>query len=573
MTSQPFVFKIGGEAGFGIGSAGLTFAKIASRSGYHVFDYLEYPSIIRGGHNVLEVCVSEEKIRAPYAHTDFLLALNQETLDRHMHELSTDAIVLFDSEFKMNASKLPSSVTALDIPAFRLAKENGSTILMRDTITLGATIALLEGSLEIFNELIAEEFARKGEEVVKKNQLLAHIGFEYIQKHFSHAHKPILRPKKKTKPQLVINGNEAVALGAIAGGMQFAAIYPMTPTSNILHVLAAHQAEFDFIYKQPEDEISAINMAIGAAFAGARSMVATAGGGFCLMAEGYGLAGMTETPVVMIEGMRGSPATGLPTWTEQGDLRFVLHAHQGDFPRIVLAPGDVDEAFHMTMQAFNLAEIYQTPVVVMIDKHLCESHESTKPFDYHSFTINRGKFKHAHIDNYERYAPSHDGISLRVPAGTGTHVIANSDEHSPTGYSSEESSDRIEQMNKRMQKLETCATKDMPEPTLYGPAQAPLTIVSWGSTKGVILEALKTHPEVNFLHLTWLSPFPTEAVKKILSKAHMILNIELNYSAQLGGLITEKTGIFLPHHLLKYDGRPIFPEEISAKIEELTKNT
>jgi 2-oxoglutarate ferredoxin oxidoreductase subunit alpha len=287
------------------------------------------------------------------------------------------------------------------------------------------------------------------------------------------------------------------------------------------------------------------------------------------MSEGYGLAAMTETPLVIIEGMRGGPATGLPTWTEQGDLRFVLHAHQGEFPRIVLAAGDAEEAFHLTMQAFNLADAYQTPVVVMVDKQVCESGFTTPEFDIRKYQIKRGKLLLKKQAGYKRYALVKDGISVRSVPGVGNHVVANSDEHNEHGYSNESAENRIAQMDKRMKKLEMCAQTDMPQPVLYGPRNADLTIVSWGSNKGVILEAMKYFDRVNFLHLTWVSPFPARAVKNVLENARQILNVECNANGQMAGLIKEQTGIGIKHNLLKYDGRPFFPEEIIAKIKKM----
>jgi len=564
-----FTFKIGGPAGTGITSAGLMFSKIAARSGYHVFDYMEYPSIIRGGHNVMQTSVSDEPIATQLQSTDFLVALNQETVDRHVGELTTTGIMLYDTDEKIVIKTMPIGATALGLPLHMLARSNTGSIIVINTIALGVSLYLLGGDLKYLQDLLDEQFAKKGEKVLQQNLDAASAGFKYAQDNFSQYVISRLTKRKKTLPALVINGNEAVALGAIAAGLQFASIYPMTPTSSILQILAPLQQEFGFIYKQPEDEISAINMAIGASFAGARAMTATSGGGFCLMSEGFGLAGMTETPIVIIIGQRPGPATGLPTWTEQGDLRFVLHAHQGDFPRLILAPGDVTEAFHLTMQAFNLADKYQTPVVILVDKQICENHESVSPFNYAKYRIDRGKFTTKKIANYKRYSLSADGISLRAPAGSGNHVIANSDEHTVFGYSSEESSVRQAQMEKRMQKLITCEQKDMPAPILYGPAKADLTIVSWGSNKGAILAALKECSRVNFLHLTWLNPFPTAMVTKILRQAKKVLNIEANYTGQLGGLITEKTGLVLEHNFLKYDGRPFYPEEIITKIKEL----
>ncbi|MBI2038234.1 MAG: 2-oxoacid:acceptor oxidoreductase subunit alpha [Candidatus Magasanikbacteria bacterium] len=565
---QPFSVKIGGEAGFGIMSSGLIFSKVATRSGYHVFNYMEYPSIIRGGHNVMQIMVSEKSIAASYKHTDFLIALNQQTIDLHVSELSLNAGLMYDSATCV-LPKLPKGVTVFDIPIDKIVREIGGSFIFRNTIAIGAAAALVGGDIKILKDLLAEGFAGKSKELIEKNFRVAEAGYNYARQQYANKTKPILAIKKKKQKQMVIAGNDAIALGSIAAGMQFAAIYPMTPISNILHTLAPLQEKYNFIYKQPEDEISAINMAIGASFAGARAMTASAGGGFCLMSEGYGLAAMTETPLVIIEGMRGGPATGLPTWTEQGDLRFVLHAHQGEFPRIVLAAGDANEAFHLTMQAFNLADKYQTPVIIIVDKQVCESHFSVSPFEYNKYIADRGKFTVKKQASYKRYALSKDGISLRSIPGVGNHIVVNSDEHNELGYSNEEAKNRLDQMSKRMQKLATCAKEDLAKPELIGPKDADVTIVSWGSNKGAILEAMNDFDNVNFLHLTWISPFPTEAVKNILHKANRILNIECNSTAQMAGLIKEKTGIGIKDNLLKYDGRPFFPEEIIAKIKKM----
>jgi 2-oxoglutarate ferredoxin oxidoreductase subunit alpha len=312
-------------------------------------------------------------------------------------------------------------------------------------------------------------------------------------------------------------------------------------------------------------------MAIGAGYAGARAMTATSGGGFCLMTEGYGLAGMTETPVVIVMGMRGGPATGFPTWSEQGDLRFVLHAHHGDFPRIVLAAGDGKEIFYMTMKAFNLAEKYQTPVVVLVDKNTNEDDQSYEYFDEAAYQIDRGKLVLEKAEDFKRFALSDDGISPRTIPGTGNFFIANSDEHNQYGYSDEEAENRNEQHPKRMMKLVTCEKQDMEAPVLYGPEKADLTIVSWGSNKGSILQAMKEFANVNYLHITWMSPFPAEAVAKILKGAKSVLHIENNFTAQLAGLIREKTGIEIEKKYLKYDGRPFYVEELSEVFQEALK--
>ena len=287
------------------------------------------------------------------------------------------------------------------------------------------------------------------------------------------------------------------------------------------------------------------------------------------MTEGYGLAAMTETPLVIIEGMRAGPATGLPTWSAQGDLRMVLHSHQGDFPRIVLAAGDAEEAFYLTMDAFNLADKYQLPVVLLVDKNICENDQSLPVFDTSNYNLDRGKFTLGKQENYKRYKLEEDGISVRTIPGTGNFFIADSYEHTEEGFETEEIKEINTQMKKRMTKIATCSADEKTDPKLFGPKTADITIVSWGSNKGSILEALKKNPNVNFLHITWMNPFPSQAVKDILSKSKHIIDIECNYSASLAGLIREKTGIEITDFLLKYDGRPIFPEEIMEKIESI----
>jgi 2-oxoglutarate ferredoxin oxidoreductase subunit alpha len=517
-----FTLKIGGQAGQGIKSAGLLFAKLASRSGYYIYTHTEYPSLIRGGHNVMQINVSEEVVASPCLKTDLLIALDQTTIDKCGSEITGLSGLIYDSDKNLDVSKIKGKL--FPIPLSKFAKSAGGDELLVNTIALGAVVALLGGNLETLKNLLSEEYAEKKQELIELNKKVSELSYGYTKEKFGSSIKSIISPLKKIQSKTIVNGNEAVALGAIAGGLQFASMYPMSPASNILHVLAQYQEKYGYVYKQPEDEISAINMAIGASYAGARSMTSTSGGGFSLMVEGYGLAGMTETPVVIVDGMRGGPATGLPTWSEQGDLQFVLNAHQGDFPRIVLAAGDSKETFELTMKAFNLADKYQTPVMLLIDKNICENDQSYPVFDISKYNLNRGNFITKRVDEYQRYKIEPDGIHRSIPVGN--FFITNSDEHDETGFSTEEISDRNSQMQKRMKKLETCAKEDMEPPELYGLSRTALTIVSWGSNKGSILEAIKDNTNVNFLYLKWMSPFPSDEVKKILENSRYILDIE-----------------------------------------------
>lgn len=570
--------KIGAEAGQGVKSAGLMLAKLATRSGYHIYNHTEFPSLIRGGHNVIQVNISKDEITSPRKVNDLLVALNQDTIDKHCLEFADEAGVLFDSGGEINTSKVPKNVNLFGMPFSQLAEKSvvsGLAVnddLLINTVALGAVTSILGGSLTILIELISEEFGDKSEAIVKSNISAAENGFNYASDHYKKYLKQDLKPMdtlSSPTPYMVVTGNEAVALGAISAGVQYAAIYPMSPISNILHVLAQNQEKFGFIYKQPEDEISAINMAIGASYAGARSLVATSGGGFCLMTEGYGLAGMIETPLVIIEGMRPGPATGLPTWSDQGDLQMILNAHQGEFPRIVLAAGDAKETFELTMKAFNLADKYQTPVVLIIDKNICENDQSFPFFDFSDYKIDRGKFSTKLIPEYQRYEHSKDGVSQRTIPGVGNFFCANSDEHDQIGYSTEDPEIRNKMMEKRIAKLKTCKEQDMEEPKLYGSENADITIVSWGSNKGSILQALKVLENVNYVHITWASPFPSEELTKMLSKSKYILNIESNYTGQMARLIRENTKTEISDNLLRYDGRPFYPEEIIEKVKTL----
>ena len=565
MDNSVFKIKIGGCAGQGIKYSGLILGKLATRSGYNIYNYVEYPSLIRGGHNTIQVSISKDPVYGPSNKTDLLIALNQETVEKHLDELNEESFLLFDEKNKINSNK----GQVILIPLSKFALEAGGEILT-NSVALGAATALLSGDIDLFKNLIDEEFVDKDPKIRENNKKAVQLGYDYCQQKYKDKIKNILVKQEITQAKMVIEGTEAIALGAIAGGLQFAAIYPMSPIANILHVLAYYQEKYGYIYKQPEDEISAINMAIGASFAGARSMTATSGGGFCLMSEGFGLSAMTETPVVIVEGMRPGPATGLPTWSSQGDLQFVLNVHQGDFPRIVLAPGDAKEAFELTLTAFNLADKYQTPVVVLVDKNICEHNQSFEIFDISSSEIDRGKFTKELIPNYERYKIEADGISSRTIPGTGNFFITNSYEHDSFGFTTEDENEINTQVEKRMTKLKTIKN-DMPLPQLFGPEEADITLVSWGSNKGSILEALKLFNNVNFLHLTWLSPFPNQAVKQRLEKSRHIIDIECNYTGQLANLIREKTGIEISDKLLKFDGRPFFKEEIIDKINSVLK--
>ena len=573
-------WKIGGEAGFGIMTTGVMFSRLATRHGYHIYDYTEYPSLIRGEHNVYEVCVSEEEVFSQESYIDLLFALNQETIELHKHEFKTGGLLAYDNEtMKVNPDDYKGKQVILyPIPFVRLTREAGALKVMENNVALGASAALLSMGLEVLNKLIADTFVSKGQPVIEANQNAAKVGFDYVIKNPPQGFSRKL-PKREDHHKMVISGNEAVVLGAVAAGCKFYAAYPMTPTSAALALFASLGPKYGIVVKHAEDEISVINMAIGAGYAGVRSMVGTAGGGFSLMVEGLGLAGMTETPLVILMGQRPGPATGMPTWTGQGDLQFLIHASQDEFPRIILAPGDIEEAFYLTAEAFNLAEMYQTPVFVLTDKYIAEGHKSTDIYDLSKISINRGNLmswdEGNTVEGYLRYKVTADGIAKRALPGMKKALFtANSYEHNEYGYSTEESKERADQVDRRNRKLETYK-KTMPDPHVYGDVNAELTLVGWGSTKGPVLAALAQlkvegyAQKINFLHLTHVWPLPAEFVKQTLLASPKILLLEGNSLAQLGDLIREQTGIKLEQHYLRYDGRPFYPEDIAGKIKEM----
>lgn len=577
METNKVNVKIAGFAGQGIMMTGLTFSKACTRGGLHVFDYIEYPSLIKGGHNTYQIRVEEKEVKTQLRLINILIALNKETIYLHQDEMAPDGIIIYDNEVIKEVPNYRNDVKLAGVPLSRVAREAGADKLMENTVALGSTIAFLDYDLKIVEEVIKDMFKGKSVAIIKKNLDALKQGYNHTKENHMHFCTHKLTPINKTKERMVLTGNEAVAVGAIHAGCRFYSAYPMTPASSILHVLAGFSGKKDIVVKHVEDEISAINMAIGAGHMGLRSMTGTSGGGFALMGEGVSLAGITETPVVIVEAMRGGPGTGVPTWTEQADLKFILNAGHGDFPRLVVAPGDVEEAYELTKDAFNMAEKYQTPTIVLVDKYLSESHKSQDFFTTDA-RVDRGKLmSQEDLNNVEkgefrRYEVTGDGISPRsVPGLKNGMFLANSDEHTPYGYSCEEIDNRNAQHEKRMRKLEN-ARKDIPEPKIYGPKKADLTLVGFGSVKGPLRQTVdwaeKEGLKVNFLHLNWISPFPRDFVKKNLEGKKTLI-VENNISGQLQDVIREQTGITFEHHYRRYDGRPIYAEDLIEKIREV----
>ncbi|MGB4580701.1 MAG: 2-oxoacid:acceptor oxidoreductase subunit alpha [Coriobacteriia bacterium] len=582
--------KIGGEAGFGIKAAGQTLARSFVHAGLEVFDLSEYPSLIRGGHNTYTLRVSPRPISSHVETVDVLIALNRETVDLHLDELIAGGAVIFDPETTSTDGWLPNpKIRPVPVPLARFAKEAGGPI-MANTVALGAALALVHFPLDHLAEALTAQFAHKAPEIAEQNIAAAGAGYAYVEKMAPDFWMRV-EPDPDAATRLLVDGNEAVGLGALAAGIGFYAAYPMTPASSLLHFMAAHEHDAGVVVKHTEDEIAAMNMVIGAAFTGTRAMCASAGGGFALMVEAFGMAGVSESAVVVGVFTRPGPATGLPTWTEQSDLRYVLHAAQGEFPRVVLAPGDRTDAFELTWKAFNLADQLQTPVVILGDSYLSDNRESVPYFDLEAVTVDRGKLvaegdvaDHPEtVDEagrYLRYKLTDDGISTRVlPGVTGAIQLGNSYEHDEYGYGSagEPADMRAAQNEKRMRKLELARTL-VPRPASFGapPAEADVAVLFFGTTKGPVLEAMRwLEPDgvkVAAMQVVTLWPFPADDVAAFLGAAKRTVIIEGNYTGQLQGLVREQCLRDVDEQLHRYDGRPFSPEMVYAKLKEVAEN-
>ncbi len=564
---RKFLWKIGGEAGFGIMVSGLTFSKIAAKSGYHVFDYPEYPSLIRGGHNTYEVVISDEDAGASKWDVDMLVCLNKDTYDLHKHRLTSTSLVLYDPE----DFEVTDTVVKIHLPLKKWRKDFEIMQMMTNTIALGASLGLLGADMNILYAMLEKEFRKKGEEVIEFNKELAQTGFDFVKKQYKEYVVGILSLKHE-KDKLVMSGNEAFSLATVIADCRFFSAYPMTPSSNVLTELASWQTKTGMIVRHAEDEISVINEALGASNAGVRASVATSGGGFSLMVEAVSFAGVAELPVVIFLGQRPGPATGMPTWTEQGDLLFVTQAGHGEFPKIVLAPGDIMELIELTVEAYDLADIYQTPVVVLADKLICESHKSHPRDEIVTFAanheINRGKLiKEFFSGKYLRYQLTEDGVSGRlIPGKKGYFYQTNSYEHLEDSHTTEDAVYRRQQVEKRNQKTVTYLQNHFRKPKIYGDLHsAEIVFVSWGGNKGIILEAQKNLStkgySTAFMHFTHVYPLAEEVAALFQEKKRYIL-IENNSHGQFGQLLRMQTGVHLTEKVLKYDGRPFYPDEI-----------
>ena len=584
ITFNDMTFKIAGEAGQGVESSGAGFAKAFARGGLHIFTVQDYMSRIRGGHNFFQVRVKDSPLYSHNGDLHLLLAFTAEGVEKHLLEVIPGGGVIYDERIarKVDVAALEErGVRPLPVPLDKIAQEYGGNRIMSNTAAVAAAAGLVDYPYELINCVISDNFKKKGTKTVTANLKVARFAYDYARDHYGSDFPFKLRPVKGTPRRMVINGNQAFALGALLGGCKFISAYPMTPATSIFEWLVSKGHKYGVVAKQVEDEIAAINMAIGASHAGARAMTATSGGGFALMAEALGLAGMTETPLVVVEAQRPGPSTGLPTRTGQEDLLFLLNASQGEFPRIVLTPGTIEEAFEAGWRAFNLAERYQTPVIVITDNFLANSFRTLdeSALDFDAVRVDRGELLTTQALNrldgdYRRYAITESGISPRALPGHRKAVyVAAGNEHTVEGRITEDAGLRIEMMDKRMRKG-NLAAGEIAGPVLYGPQEAEITFISWGSSYGPIREAVddlnREGEMANMLHFRELFPFPAKETIAALGKTKRPVVVEGNYTGQLQLLIQAHTGRLLSHSIRKYDGRPFSPEYILNELKAIT---
>ena len=573
------VVGIGGAAGDGIDKSAETLAKTSARSGLYAYGFNSYQSVIRGGHIWLRLRLAQSKIESAGDHTHALIALNQDSIERHAPEIESGGVILYNADkLKLNIP-IRDNVLTVPLPIGKLTKPLGAVApVMQNTVALGALIFLLGLDFESATTVLADTFGHKGQAIIDQNVGVARAGFAYAKENFV----PLGYKWNFTgKRRPYITGNEALSIGAVAAGCRFYSAYPMTPASGILTWMAEHSERCGVVVKQMEDELAVANVAIGAGYAGVRSMCATSGGGFALMTEAIGMAGMIEAPVVFVEVQRGGPSTGIPTKTEQADLNQVYGASQGDFPRIIIAPSSVKDCFDTAVESFNLADKYQCPVIIVTDLLLSEHPETVEPEDFTAdVPIDRGEmvteWKESDGD-FKRYKFTKSGISPRtIPGTANTMYIAATDDHDEQGVLISDvfcnSAVRRKIAEKRMKKLDL-ALKDLPAPKIEGPAGADVTLIGWGATEGVIREAVKllnaSGVRTNQLHFKYLLPFHSAEATVILKGTKRTIGVEMNSTGQFMRLLRAETGHQPSETILKYDGEPFEPAQIAARVRDI----
>jgi len=573
---RTFAVGIGGAAGQGVATPGDIFAKVFSRRGLHLNAYNAYQSIIRGGHTFLTIRTGPEKVTNMGDRIDLLIPLNQDAINRHLALLAKGAACIYNAD-TIKPGAAAEGVQLCPLPVSKLADIRRNKVA-QNTLAVGAALSMAGIGFQALEEVLTEQFKKKGDAVVGENLGIARAGYEYATVNF----KPFPWSLPMTQNRYaVLSGNIAMAMGGAAAGVKFYCAYPMSPSTGVLHWMAAHARKAGIMVRQVEDEIGVINMAIGASHAGVRSMCATSGGGFALMSEGLGLSAMMETPVVVIDCQRAGPSTGVPTKTEQGDLWQMLGAAFGDYPRVIGCPLDIGDSFKIIAEIFNIADRFQCPGIVLSDLLLSEGRLSVDVKDLEwEPAIDRGELITTPETNsngsYKRYKITESGISPRaIPGVAGYTHTAASDEHDEDGVLiSDEFTNptkRRAMMEKRMRKVAGIAAA-VPPPELEGPRSADVTLIGWGSTSGVIQEACEILTEqgipANQLQIRWLVPLHGDAIVRILNDARYTIIVENNYSGQFARYLRSETSFAADGHIRKYDGEPFMPHHIVEAVKE-----
>jgi len=575
---RTFAVGIGGAAGQGVATPGDIFAKIFSRRGLHLNAYNAYQSIIRGGHTFLTVRTGPEKVTNMGDRVDLLIPLNQDAMDRHLNLLTDGAACVYNSD-TIKPGVAAKGVAFCPLPVSKLADISRNKVA-QNTLAVGAGLSMMGIGFQALEEVLTEQFKKKGDAVIAENIGIARAGYDHATSNF----KPFAWPLPMTETRYaVLSGNTAMAMGGAAAGVKFYCAYPMSPSTGVLHWMAAHARKAGIMVRQVEDEIGVVNMAIGAAHAGVRSMCATSGGGFALMSEGLGLSAMMETPVVVIDCQRAGPSTGVPTKTEQGDLWQMLGAAFGDYPRAIAAPLDIGDCFKIIPEIFNIADRFQCPGIVLCDLLLSEGRLSVDPKDLDfAPVVDRGELITTAAPGpngdgiYKRYKITESGVSPRaIPGVVGYTHTAASDEHDEDGVLiSDEFTNptkRRAMMEKRMRKVAGIEAA-VPPPVLWGPRDADVTLIGWGSTTGVIEEACEILTEqgisANQLQIRWLVPLHGDAILDILKHARRTIIVENNYSGQFARYLRSETSFVPDGYIRKYDGEPFMPHHIVQAVRE-----
>ncbi|QGY41106.1 2-oxoacid:acceptor oxidoreductase subunit alpha [Pseudodesulfovibrio cashew] len=560
MSEANINIVIGGGAGQGLATVGQLMSKAVIRAGYHLLVRQDYMSRIRGGHNTFSLRMGPDPVESPCEPINILVALNEETVALHRDELMDGGIIIADRKIDTGIAN------TLKVPYDELA----SKPLYYNVVALGVLGSTVCNDIGIIEELLAQTFAKKGSAIIEANLEVLRASYEWVkQQDFDFS--CIAPPPEDAGSNLMMNGNEGIAMGALAAGCNFVTFYPMTPSTSVATTLINKGRRLGLKYEQVEDEIAAMNMALGASYAGARPIVTTSGGGFALMAEAVSLAGVSETPIVTVVVQRPGPATGMATRTEQGDLGFVLHAGHGEFPRAIFAPGTVEECFYLTHHAFGLAEQFQTPIFILSDQFLADSYRNVERFDVDSLPEIAGPLLKPEDSSYRRYELTDDGVSPRlVPGFSETLVRADSHEHAQSGVITEDPANRVCQNNKRLSKGNGL-WEEVIGPDYYGEKGAEVVLMCWGSSLGACLEAADkvNGKSVGVLHFKQVYPLREEQFMDVLEQAGEVIAVEGNATAQFAKLVALETGFQVSGSVLRFDGRPLTPEYVLRGLESI----